>query len=65
MTLGMIMASTVFDAPPQAGAFVGGLLAMSSTSIVVKCLEGLRYVRHRFRAGLEVCVLQSCLDSQQ
>mmetsp|Transcript_16111 Transcript_16111/g.43925 ORF Transcript_16111/g.43925 Transcript_16111/m.43925 type:complete len:659 (+) Transcript_16111:144-2120(+) len=42
MALGMFMASSMFDAPPQTGAFVGGLLSMSSTSIVVKCLESLR-----------------------
>jgi Kef-type K+ transport system membrane component KefB len=42
MGLGMFLAVSIFDAPPQTGAFVGGLLSMSSTSIVIKCLESLR-----------------------
>jgi len=44
MALAMLTATSMFDAPPQTGAFVGGLMAMSSTSIVVKCLESLRCV---------------------
>lgn len=44
MALGAVTSSVLLGASASAGAFVGSLLAMSSTSIVVKCLEATRCV---------------------
>lgn len=42
MGLGALLCALVLDVQASAGAFVGALLAMSSTTIVVKCLESTR-----------------------
>jgi len=65
MAVGMFMASSMFDAPPQTGAFVGGLLSMSSTSIVVKCLESLRWVPMSSPSTQLLTVNEACVAHEQ
>ena len=44
MAVGGAVSSWMCDSTVTAGAFTGALLAMSSTSVVVKCLEVTRCV---------------------
>mmetsp|Transcript_16165 Transcript_16165/g.35012 ORF Transcript_16165/g.35012 Transcript_16165/m.35012 type:complete len:704 (+) Transcript_16165:101-2212(+) len=61
MILGGAIAAWVCDAPVMQGVFTGALLSMSSTSVVVKCLEVTRSMNTSYGSiTVGTLILQDC-----